>query len=234
MRRSTLLLVEDSKEVLEDNRKALVAAGYEVLAASTLAGARERLARRQPDLILLDVLLPDGNGVELCRELRDSTAAPILFLTSLGESEQIVEGLRAGRDDYVTKPYRMEELLARVEAQLRRTERIRGEAAEGVGGLTLDARAQRAFLEGKDLLLKPKEFQLLCVLLRSRDRFRTAEELYQEVWGLDANADARTVLVHISNLRAKLRGGREEGNIQIQREGSRGYRLTLEAEKEWE
>ena len=229
MRRSTLLLVEDSKEVLEDNRKALVAAGYEVLAASTLAGARERLARRQPDLILLDVLLPDGNGVELCRELRDSTAAPILFLTSLGESEQIVEGLRAGGDDYVTKPYRMEELLARVEAQLRRTERIRGEAAEGVG-----ARAQRAFLEGKDLLLKPKEFQLLCVLLRGRDRFRTAEELYQEVWGLDANADARTVLVHISNLRAKLRGGREEGNIQIQREGSRGYRLTLEAEKEWE
>lgn len=130
MRRSTLLLVEDSKEVLEDNRKALVAAGYEVLAASTLAGARERLARRQPDLILLDVLLPDGNGVELCRELRDSTAAPILFLTSLGESEQIVEGLRAGGDDYVTKPYRMEELLARVEAQLRRTERIRGEAAD--------------------------------------------------------------------------------------------------------
>ena len=112
MRRSTLLLVEDSKEVLEDNRKALVAAGYEVLAASTLAGARERLARRQPDLILLDVLLPDGNGVELCRELRDSTAAPILFLTSLGESEQIVEGLRAGGDDYLAKPYDLEVLVA--------------------------------------------------------------------------------------------------------------------------
>lgn len=233
MRRSTLLLVEDSKEVLEDNRKALVAAGYEVLAASTLAGARERLARRQPDLILLDVLLPDGNGVELCRELRDSTAAPILFLTSLGESEQIVEA--CGPAEMITSPsptaWRSCWPGWKPAA---RTERIRGEAAEGVGGLTLDARAQRAFLEGKDLLLKPKEFQLLCVLLRGRDRFRTAEELYQEVWGLDANADARTVLVHISNLRAKLRGGREEGNIQIQREGSRGYRLTLEAEKEWE
>lgn len=227
-----LLLVEDSEEILEDNRKALEARAYQVLEARTLAQAKIRLLEHQPDLILLDVLLPDGNGVELCREIREMTAAPILFLTSLAESRQIVEGLRAGGDDYITKPYRMEELLARVEAQLRRLERLRGgEPVVSVGGLTLESHVQRAFLNGRDLLLKPKEYQLLALLVRSRDKALSAEELYREVWGMEVNADARTVLVHLSNLRAKLRDGEDEGEVRILRDGNRGYRLSIGMEE---
>ena len=229
MGRPLLLLVEDSEEIIEGNRKALEAGGYEVAEARTLAQAEACLSGREPDLILLDILLPDGNGVELCRKIRESTPAPVLFLTSLAESGQIVEGLQAGGDDYITKPYRMEELLARVEAQLRRTERLRSvSAAQSLGSLTLDARTQRAYYRGRDLLLKPKEFLLLAVLLQNRERSCTPEELYREVWGMDANADARTVLVHLSNLRAKLRDGGDEGDVRILRDGKLGYRLTAE------
>lgn len=226
-----LLLVEDSAEIMEDNRRALQARGYEVCEARTLGEAKARLAERQPDLILLDVLLPDGSGMDLCRDIREMTAAPILFLSSLGESIQVVAGLRAGGDDYIQKPYEMEELLARIEAQLRRVARLRSmDTVDCLGGLTLEPRIQRAFLRGQDLLLKPKEFQLLAVLLRDRERWRTPDELYQEVWGADANADARTVLVHISTLRSKLREGEDEGELRILRETGKGYRLVVGAE----
>lgn len=226
-----LLLVEDSAEIMEDNRRALQAQGYETVEARTLGEAKARLAERQPDLILLDVLLPDGNGMDLCREIRELTAAPILFLSSLGESGQVVAGLRAGGDDYIQKPYEMEELLARIEAQLRRGMRLRAmETVACVGGLTLEPSTQRAFLHGRDLLLKPKEFQLLALFLRDREDWRTPEELYREVWGADANADVRTVLVHISNLRSKLREGEGEGELRILRENGKGYRLAVGTE----
>ena len=176
---------------------------------------------------MLDILLPDGSGLDLCRQLRDQ-AVPILLLTSLGESSQVIQGLTAGGDDYITKPYRVEELVARVKAHLRRIEVLRRAGAEtGSDRFRLDTKLQRAYLDGEDLMLKPKEFLLLSTLVRNRSRAMTAEELYAEVWNMEPNNDLRTVLVHISSLRFKLRQGeRRDFPIQIVRAG-KGYRLTL-------
>lgn len=222
----TVLLVEDERDILESNRRALVRAGYRVCAAATLERAKELLAAAPPDVVVLDIMLPDGSGLELCREIRGETNAPILFLTSLGESAQIVSGLRAGGDDYMVKPFVLEELLARIETLLRRVARERQQPARlSFHGLTLDSATQRAYLGGRDLLLKPKEYMLLAALLRAGDSCRTAGELYAEVWGMSSNEDVRTVLVHLSNLRAKLRGTRGYAPVTIRRYGEEGYRL---------
>lgn len=225
MTEQTILLVEDEPEIRRLNRSALVRAGYRVHTADTLSRANALLGECAFSLIVLDILLPDGSGLDLCREIRAGMNAPILFLTSLGESEQIVRGLRAGGDDYMVKPYRIEELLARVEALLRRaSQTVHPPGRMAFCGLTVDPAAQRAYLQGRDLLLKPKEYMLLAALLRGRDRCRTAAELYAEVWGMASNEDARTVLVHISNLRAKLRRA-GSARVAIRRHGDKGYRL---------
>lgn len=222
----TVLLVEDERDLLEFTRAALTRAGYRVCAADTLSRAQERLAADAPDLIVLDVMLPDGSGIDLCRLIRRATNAPILFLTSMGESEHIVSGLRAGGDDYVVKPFQLDELLARIEALLRRVERSRQQPGSFRRyGVTIDPAVQRAYMDGSDLLLKPKEFMLLAALVRAQDEYRTAAALYAEVWGMDSNEDARTVLVHLSNLRAKLRQTAGRQTAEIRRYGDEGYRL---------
>lgn len=226
-----ILLVEDAPDILSYNRRRLQSEGYLVSTASTLKEARRVLAESQPDLIVLDILLPDGSGLDLCIDLRAKTLAPVLFLSSLGENEQVIRGLRAGGDDYMVKPYRFEELLARIEAQLRRMEMIRGAVIKQdcSGSLTLEPERQRACWEGRDLLLKPKEYQLLVLLLRNRNRFSTAKELYAVIWGMSVGEDIRTVTVHISGLRKKLRkGSGDRANIDCSR--TRGYRLELEEE----
>lgn len=226
MKEWNILLVEDDAELLEYNRAYLERAGYQVSAAESAAAARAVLDREPPDLLVLDILLPDGSGLELCREFRTCHSAPILFLTCLGESEQVVQGLRCGGDDYITKPYRVEELLARIEAQLRRVVMTAQDGTLCFDALTLDGRTRRAYLAGEDLMLKPKEFLLLAALARQRERPMTARELYAQVWGMTSNEDVRTVLVHISNLRAKLRGDREEPAVIIRHFGENGYRLA--------
>lgn len=228
-----ILLVEDTPDILERNRTTLTGQGYTVHTAETLECARKLLEDHSFDLLVLDVMLPDGSGLELCRELRNKISAPILFLTSLGDSDQIVGGLRAGGDDYITKPYRMEELLARVEAQLRRTERLQRDAVTELGPLLLDTTAQRAGLDGRDLQLSPKEYQILTLLMQRPDQYRPAEEIFAEVWGMDANRDARTVRVHISHLRRKLRGDAEESPVHIEHSETEGYRLILVKEDDW-
>ena len=223
-----ILLVEDTPDILERNRAALADQGYSIHIAETLAQAQLALAKTPPDLIILDIMLPDGSGLELCRELRQDTVAPILFLTSLGESEEIVRGLRAGGDDYIVKPYRMEELLARVEAQLRRVELLRGyRERPGLGPLTLDHSAQRALLNGRDLLLKPKEYLLLAMLVRAGGGYLTTEELYAEGWAANPAGDVRTVVVHISALRGKLRTEKADAPVRIEHSRSLGYRIVL-------
>lgn len=235
MKAYDILLVEDTPDILERNRSALTEQGYVVAAASSLEQARLLLARRSPDLLVLDVMLPDGSGLDLCRELRERSVAPILFLTSLGESEEIIRGLRAGGDDYITKPYRVEELLARVEAQLRRMEMLQGRhEAPGFGPLTLEHTTQRAFLDGVDLLLKTKECLLLAALLRADGGYLTTEALYNQVWGAQAAGDVRTVVVHLSGLRGKLRTENENAPVRIEHSRSRGYRIVLTGEEDFE
>jgi len=219
--RATILLVEDDPDIMLANREALEMEGYRVLTADTLSAGREAMENENPDLIVLDITLPDGNGLEYCREIRGISGVRILFLSALNTREDSVAGIRAGGDDYLPKPYLIDELLARVEALMRRGKLIEMEEPPlRLGALTIDFTPRRALLCGEDLLLKPKEFALLEILARNRDRYTTAKELYEKAWGMDAAGDVRTVKVRVSSLRQKLGGG-----FDVESSRGEGYRL---------
>ena len=205
-----ILLVEDNKQLNFINRKALTLVGYRVMTALNLAEARKCLAQQPPDAIVLDILLPDGNGVDFCREIRQSIAAPILFLTSVEGIENALEGIHAGGDDYLNKPYSLDMLQARIEAFWRRDEissRLRSDVL-ACHPLTLDIVAARAFLSGADMLLTQKEFSLLLLLAQNEGRVLSREFLYEKVWMQPAGDDDKSLKAHLSNLRKKLAGSR--------------------------
>ncbi|HEX2946110.1 MAG TPA: response regulator transcription factor [Clostridia bacterium] len=223
MRKATILIVEDDHDILNANRAALELEGYHVLAADTLSKGRSVVGELSPDLIILDILLPDGNGLSYCEELRGKSDIRILFLSALNTREDVLSGLRAGGDDYISKPYDMDELLLRVEALLRRGKFIgQEEPPLRLGGLELDFVSHRALLYGRDILLKPKEFALLAVLAHEPGRTLNVAELYKKVWGLDMVGDARTVKEHISRIRSRLG---KECEFLIVSERGKGYRL---------
>jgi DNA-binding response OmpR family regulator len=226
----TILLVEDNLHILKTNRAMLEKADYRVLCAKTAAETRALLHSEMPDLMVLDIMLPDGDGVALCQELRApgsaARALPILFLTALGEKDEIVTGLRAGGDDYLPKPYDYDEFLARIEVLLRRIGRdLKEETPLCFGELEINFTARRVRLHGADLLLKPKEFALLELLARNRDKYLAAEELYEKLWGMDAAGNICTVHAHIYNLRRKL----EDSRVVLELKRGNGYRLTYDA-----
>ena len=174
-----ILLVEDNEKIMQGNKRMLEWEGYTIDTAATLAEAHAMLAYKRPDLIVLDIMLPDGSGLDLMRQLRGSTNAgiPILLLTGLTAQEDILHGLRSGGDDYLTKPYDFKILLARIEALLRRSERVPERLTKGC--LTLDVAAGAAFMDGKDLLLTKKEFALLLIFIQNPHRFIDGEYLYE-------------------------------------------------------
>lgn len=199
-----VLVVEDDEKLCAANVRALRLRGFEVLAALNLAEAREKLAETEPDVILLDVMLPDGDGFDFCKEIQGKTQARVIFLTAKTDVEDRVRGLKIGGDDYIVKPFHPEEMLARVDAAMRRQrERISLKTIEK-GNLTIDIVASRAFVSGKDLSLTPKEFDLLHLFVKNEDALMSAETLYKEVWGQDMAGDDRTLRPHISKLRDKL------------------------------
>ena len=222
MSRATILLVEDDANILRANRGALDMEGYRVVTAQTLAQAKECVEKREPDLIVLDIMLPDGNGLEYCRELRGNSGVRILFLSAKNEPADLIAGLQAGGDDYISKPYLMAELMARIEALLRRGRLVEmAEPPLRLGPLEMNFVSRRARLDGRDLLLSTKEFTLLELLVRARCRYLSATELYEKVWGMDAVGDIRTVKVHISSIRRKL-----GGSFAIEVGRKEGYRLV--------
>jgi len=200
----TVLLVEDNKDLSEINRRSLVAEGWFVETAFTLAQARDLLQTISPEVILLDVALPDGNGMDFCGEIRQSTDAHILFLTSRTEHEDKLKGLGVGGDDYITKPYKLDELLARVNAAMRRREINASVKTLTKGSLTLNLVASLAFVSGKDLRLTPKEFALLRLLAEREGQIISSERLYEKVWNAPSGDDVRAVKFQIYNLRRKL------------------------------
>lgn len=225
-----LLLIEDDERLMAINRERLQADGYEVATASTLREAEAHLAQTPPDAIISDILLPDGSGLQFCREVRANSTIPFMFLTVLDKEEQIVEGLRSGGDDYLIKPYGLDELVARVAALLRC--RHYGQDSWELhwqDTLRLNLLTRRAFCCEKDLGLTPKEFALLVALVRGGEAFLDSETLYQEIWGLAMQNDARTVMVHISTLRGKLRKAGAE-HLAIQWAAGKGYRLHVRKE----
>jgi DNA-binding response OmpR family regulator len=201
----TVLLVEDDIDIMRINRSRFLAAGYKVLEAETIRETKEILAKETPDVIVLDIILPDGDGLELCQELRgESGGPPILFLSGKRQPEEIVAGLEAGGDAYLPKPYKMNVLLAQAEALMRRTDRTAETLTKGL--LTLNITAGIAYINGEDLLLPQKEFALLVLFARNEEKTMSAEYLYEKVWKAPINEDANAVRYHISMLRKKLTG----------------------------
>ena len=207
--KALILLVEDNEQILQGNERMLKRRGYTVAAALNLAEAKNLLEELMPDIIVLDIMLPDGSGLDFMRELRRSSSeksnVPILLLTGLTTPEDVIRGLSEGGDDYLTKPYDFGVLLARIEALLRRTGIVPKMLSKGA--LRLEIPASRAFLHGNDLLLSPKEFALLLLLAQNENRLLSMEYLLETVWKVPPGTDNNMVRISISRLRKKLGGG---------------------------
>lgn len=216
-----ILIVEDDRRLSQINRRALESEGYAVSAAFTLREARLQLADAPPDVILLDVKLPDGSGFDFCREIREHAAAHIIFLTSVTESEGEMEGLVAGGDDYLRKPYGIELLRVRVKKALQNGRKNQFVAR---GSLTLDLVASQAFLSGADLLLTGKEFALLLLLVQNEGKLLGAEYIYEKAWGQPMGADRNAVQVSVSRLRKKI----APAGYVIRAERGNGYLFARE------
>jgi DNA-binding response OmpR family regulator len=220
MKPARILIIEDEEQVLSMNREYLEDEGYTVACAENIAQARFLLEEHTPNLILLDVMLPDGLGWDFCMELRQKTNAPIIFLTGRDEHESVVKGLLRGGDDYVTKPYNMSILGARIAAQLRRA----GIAAQRVlelPPLSVDTLTGEVTLSGQPVNLTKKEYQLLICFMQFPGQRLSREEIYQRAWG-EAAENSRTITVHITNLRKKL-AMNNDGWFEIRSSGKDGY-----------
>lgn len=202
-----ILLVEDDPAIARSIIFALERDGLQITHSLFIGDARRQLDIRQPDLLILDVGLPDGNGLDLCRELRAAPVTatlPVLMLSAHGEEIDRVLGLELGADDYVTKPFSPRELLARVRGMLRRARRPPAAPEEEKGPFEIDSAGQRVSINGKPLALTRREFGLLADLLQHQGRIRSRDALLQAVWGNDSDSTDRTVDTHIKTLRAKL------------------------------
>ena len=217
-----ILLVEDNEQIMRGNECMLTRRGYEVISALTLTEARSAVQTRIPDLFVLDIMLPDGSGLDFMAELRRQSQAPVLLLTGLTTPEDIVRGLTAGGDDYLAKPYDFEVLLARVEALLRRAENVPEKLVRG--RLSLDVAADVATFDGNDLLLTQKEFLLLLIFVQNEKRFISAEYLYEKVWKQALAGNSNTLKTTINRLREKIK------NSGYRIAWSRGEGYCFEAE----
>jgi DNA-binding response OmpR family regulator len=202
--RARLLLVEDEAAIAEPLAESLEREGFVVEVAGTVAAAEAALGRREPDLLLLDVMLPDGDGRDLCRRVRAGSDVPIVMLTARGEEIDRVLGLELGADDYVVKPFSARELAARVRAILRRGRSPRRAEGMAVGGLRLEPAARRVTRHGEEVELPPREFDLLHALMRRAGEVVRREELMEEVWDRNWFGSTKTLDVHVASLRKRI------------------------------
>lgn len=203
-----ILVVEDETDVLRINARMLTRRGYTVYTAENCRQAYERMEAPTPDLLILDIMLPDGSGYDICERFRSTSDHPVIFLTGKGETCDKVEGLGHGGDYYLTKPYDPDELLAVADRLIKRhlqTKRKHERLTTIVkGSLTLDIPLSRAAVNGADAGLTVKEFSLLLLLVQSEDKEVSPHELYEKVWGTPSGDDIRTIRFHIRNLRRKI------------------------------
>lgn len=223
---NTILLIEDNQKILQVNARMLQKSGYSILTAEKLSDARIQLLTNKPDIIVLDIMLPDGDGLSFIAEIRKLTSAPILLLTALTEKSDLLAGLRAGGDDYITKPYDLDELRERIAAFLRREAlRAKGESPHIIsyGPLVLDTVSVHATIHGEDMMLSSKEFALLGLLVHYRNTLLSKEFIYETIWKQPTNDDARVVWTHISALKKKLAA--HGGELEIKTRRGKGYCL---------
>ena len=224
MSAARVLVVDDEEQILRALRTSLRAAGYEVETAATAEEALAKAAMRPPEAVILDLVLPDGTGTEVARELRTWSSAPIIVLSALGDEREKVAALDAGADDYVTKPVGLDELLARLRAVLRRTTTT-GEPIITVGELVVDLQKRAVTVQGQPVHLTPHQFALLRMLATNEGKLLTHKVLLQEVWGPGYDDATNLLHVNISQLRKKIEPDRAHPRYLVTEPGA-GYRLV--------
>ena len=220
-----VLVVDDEPQILRALRVVLRDAGFEVVPAETGADALDRAAVRPPEAAIVDLMLPDMDGIEVTRRLREWSEMPILVLSAMGEEEQKVLALQAGADDYITKPFGSRELVARLQAALRRGGRSEEQPLIVAGELEIDLGARAVKRSGEQIRLTPIEFDLLRVLARNRGRLMTHRVLLTEVWGPQYVEDVQTLRTHIARLRPKIEPGEGKPRLIVTDPGV-GYRFS--------
>jgi two-component system KDP operon response regulator KdpE len=223
--RTRVLVCDDEPHVLRAVKVILRQAGFETIPAASVKEALDQAAVQRPDAAILDLLLPDGEGVDICRELRTWSDMPIIVLSAVGDDEQKVRALEEGADDYVVKPFSPRELVARLNAVMRRSTAEPDEAVVRAGTLEIDLAAREVRHDGEVIHLTPIEYDLLRVLVRQRGRLLTHRALLQEVWGTAYVDDTPTLRTHIARLRAKIEPADERGRF-IRTEPGVGYRFA--------
>ena len=225
--RPRVLVVDDEPQIVRALKVVLREAGFEAVPASTAAEALDQAAVRPPEAAIVDLVLPDGDGVEVTRRLREWSDMPILVLSAMGDEDQKVRALEAGADDYITKPFGARELVARLQAALRRAAPSEEQPSVLVEGLEVDLAARVVRRDGDPVHLTPIEFDLLRVLVRNRGRLMTHRKLLAEVWGPEYVDDIQTLRTHIARLRAKIEPDGDAGPRYIVTDSGVGYRFPL-------
>lgn len=204
----TVLIVEDEIEVLNTNARMIKRRGYEVITAKNVKKSMKLLEKNIPDLMILDIMLSDGSGYDICEKFREISDNPVIFLTGKNEIADKVEGLAHGGDYYLTKPYSFDELLAVSERLLKRHFKAKEKYTQSElitkGSLTLSVPKNKAYINGNDANLTVKEFALLFLLVKNENKIISPKELYETVWGTPSADDTRTVRFHIKNLKKKI------------------------------
>ncbi|HCK74115.1 MAG: DNA-binding response regulator [Acidimicrobiaceae bacterium] len=208
---TSILVVDDEPVFIEALTISLEREGFGVIAAADGPAALKAISEKDPDLILLDVMLPGMSGIDVCREIRKSSSVPVIMVTAKGEEIDAVVGLEVGADDYITKPYRLRELIARIRAILRRSENSPKEDETTSnpevlveGAVRLDLERHELSVDGELVSLALREFELLSYLMENSGRVVTRESLMQNVWGWDYIGDTKTIDVHVKRLRSKI------------------------------
>jgi two-component system, OmpR family, KDP operon response regulator KdpE len=224
--RQRILICDDEAQILRALRVILGDAGFEVVPAMTVREALDAVAVRPPEAAIIDLVLPDGDGIEVCSSIREWSQMPILVLSAVGDEREKVRALNAGADDYVTKPFGPDELVARLRAALRRSEpQGEDEPVIEVDGLLIDLPARRISRDGEEIHLTPTEYDLMRHLVLNRGRLLTHRTLLREVWGPGFQDDTQVLRVHIANLRRKIEPSPGAPRL-IRTDPGIGYRFT--------
>lgn len=218
-----ILVVEDEYALNESLRDFLTGEGYETHGVYDGAAALAAFATLEPDLVLLDVMIPNLNGIEVCAKIRETSGVPIIMLTALTDQDDVIRGLEAGADDYVKKPFEPAEFLARVKARLRPIPTLEGASELSIGPLTIDVAGHEVRRDGQRISLTPLEFSLLQTLAEKPKQVFSREMLLEKVWGYQYKADTRLVNVHVQRLRSKIEDDPENPTIVVTERGV-GYK----------
>ncbi|MBG9819677.1 response regulator transcription factor [Bacillus safensis] len=227
---SKVLMIDDEKEILELINTVLTREGIDrVITASTARDGLTKFHQEQPDLVILDIMLPDGEGYDICRQIRETSHVPIIFLSAKGEESDKIVGLAIGGDDYITKPFSPKEVAYRVKAQLRRLSYLQSSQADPVikkGPFELNEQQAELTKNGAVIELTPKELLLMTYFLQHPNRIISKETLYQTVWGEDFFGSDNTVMVHIRRLREKIENSPSTPEFLVTVKGL-GYKFVV-------